>query len=358
MTAPIEIAPVAPEDQKALADFLATFPGLECRREFWLSRFRLWWQDNPAFTGSAAGWTLRQGGAIKGFLGNLPSLLQLHGSPKTVCSVTSWMVLPECREQSLSLLLAHMKAADQTLIFDTTPTAQVATILESLGFEPLPWAGARESFIMVNSRRVIAAAAPGFMRGVGLPAAAAAGLAPWQALRMRPLHAGGLLPAVKSSDIGEEFDGLWQRTRGLYANTNVRTAEALRWHCLADPDIEKELFVCRREGRLAGFMVLKSRLRRGLKTLDCADFWEDPATAGVLESLLAAVWGHAQARGLDLLTFPHFTARLGERLSRAGLFERASGRRALFFGTPEILNSIKPENSYFVGLQGDYGTAL
>ncbi len=357
MIPPIEIAPVAPADEEALADFLATFPGLECRLEFWLSRFRLWWQGNPACAGSPAGWILRRDGAIQGFLGNLPSLFQLGGGPKTVYSITSWMVLPECREQSLSLLMEHMKAADQTLLFDTTPTAVVATILESLGFRPLPWAGDRESFIVVDCKRVLAAAAPGLLRGVGLPALAAAGLAPLQTLRLRPLHASGLLPAVKSSDVGEEFDELWDRTRGLYANTNVRTAQAVRWYGLGDGEIEKELFICRQEGRLCGYMILKSRTRHGLKTLDCVDFWEDPSAAGVLESLLATVWNTAQDRRLDLLTFPHFTTRFGERLGRAGLFEHASGRRALFFGTPELLASITSENSYFVGLQGDYGTA-
>ena len=74
--------------------------------------------------GSPAGWFLRQGGAIQGFLGNLPSLFQLQGRPKTVCSITSWMVLPECREQSLALLMEHMRESEKTLLFDTTPTTK------------------------------------------------------------------------------------------------------------------------------------------------------------------------------------------------------------------------------------------
>jgi len=345
-----ELAALAPADREALAGFLAAFPGLECRREFWLSRLRLWWQDNPAFPGSPAGWILRRGGAIKGFLGNLPSLFQLQGSPRTVYSITSWMVLPECREASLSLLMEHVRASEDTLLFDTTPTSEVAAILESLGFRPLPWSGDRESLIVVDCKRALAAA--------GLPSWGAPVLALLQDLRLRPLGRPGLLPCEETTEIGPDFDALWERTRKLYANTNLRTAQALRWQCLGDPDIEKKLFICRDQGRLAGFMVLKARTRRGLKTWDCADFWEDPSAAGVLESLLAAVRSSARARGLDLLTFPHFSASLGERLSRAGLFEHASGRRALFLGAPKLLEGIRPENSYFAGLQGDYGTAV
>jgi hypothetical protein len=219
-----------------------------------------------------------------------------------------------------------------------------------LGFRPLPWAGDRESFIAVDCRRVLAA--------TGLPSWGAPVLAALQKLRLRPLGLPGLLLCKETAHIGPEFDDLWERTRRLYANTNMRTAQALRWQCLGDPDIEKILFVCRDQGRLAGYMVLKARTRRGLKTWDCADFWEDPSSGWVLESLLAAVWNSARARGLDLLTFPHFTASLGERLGRAGLFEHASGRRALFLGAPELLDGIRPENSYFAGLQGDYGTAV
>jgi len=358
MGSPAEVAPVLPSDQEALAAFLAAFPGLEGKPEFWKNRFRLWWRGNPAFCGAPAGWTLRSGGAIKGFLGNLPSLFQLGGRQLTVFSITSWMVLPESREASLALLMEHMHASEKTLLFDTTPTAEVAEILESMGFVSLPWAGDRESLIVLDWKRCLEAASPDFLRALGLPSLGAAALAPLQALRLRPLSRPGLPQSAASAEVGAEFDALWKKTSGLFANTNVRTAEALRWHCLGDPDVEKQLFVCRASGSLAGYMVFKARARRGLQTWDCADFWEDPSVPGVLESLLSAAWQDARSRGLDLLAFPHFTRSLGDRLGRAGLFEHASSRRALLLGSSELLNSINPENSYFVGLQGDYGTAV
>ncbi|MCX5795878.1 MAG: hypothetical protein NTY77_10320 [Elusimicrobia bacterium] len=350
MGGPTELVPVTPADQEALAAFLAGFPGLEGRPEFWKNRFQLWWQGNPAFRGVPAGWTLRSGGAIKGFLGNLPSLFQLGGRQLTVFSITSWMVLPEFREQSLSLLMEHMRAAEKSLLFDTTPTPEVAEILQSMGFTPLPWAGDRESILVLDCKRCLGAA--------GLPSFASAALAAFQDLRLRPLGRTGLPKSAACAEIGADFDELWEKTSGLFANTNVRTAEALRWHCLGDPDVEKKLFVCRASGVLAGYSVFKARNRRGLKTWDCADFWEDPAVTGVLESLISAAGQDAKGRGLDLLAFPHFSRSLGERLGRAGLFAHASGRRALVYGAPELLAGVKPEESYFVGLQGDYGTAV
>ncbi|HAM34884.1 MAG TPA: hypothetical protein DEB40_04785 [Elusimicrobia bacterium] len=349
------LAPVSSSDHAALADFLASFPGLQGERDFWLSRMRLWWQDNPAFVNAPAGWVLRSGNAIEGFLGNLPSLLQCNGRCLTVHSITTWMVSPKFREQSLSLLLEHIRASEQTLLFDTTPTADVAAILESLGFVPLPWAGERESFIMADPKRCIEAALPGPLKP--LARAGAAALAPLQSLRLKALRDRGLPLSAEAHEVGAEFDHLWDRTKNLYLNTNIRTSEAVRWHCLADPFIPKKLFVCKQDDRLAGYMIFKARARRGLTSLDCADFWEDPSGRGILESLIAAAREHAQNQGADLLTFPHFNRGLGDRLGRAGLLERASGRRALFLGAPKLLETIKAENSYLVGLQGDYGTA-
>ncbi|MBI5241006.1 MAG: hypothetical protein HY926_11080 [Elusimicrobia bacterium] len=345
-----ELAAVLPQDQDALASFLASFPGLEGRPEFWRNRFRLWWQGNPAFFGTPAGWVLRQDGAIQGFLGNMPSFFQLGGRQATVHAVTSWMVLPAAREQSLSLIMELMRASEKTLLFDTTPTAEVAEILKSLGFVDVPWAGARESLLVLDWKRCLPAA--------GLPSLAAAAADYLQDLRLKPLARPGLPESSPCAEIAAEFDELWQRTSGLFANTNLRTAEALRWHCLGDPDVDKRVFACRSGGRLAGYMVLKARTRRGLKTMEAADFWEDPAVPGVLESSLAAVRDWGKTQGLDLLAFPHFSAGLGERLGRAGLFEHASGRRALVCGKPELLERLKPEDSYFVGLQGDYGAAV
>ena len=357
MKAP-EVAAVALTDHDALAGFLASFPGLPSSPDFWRSRFRLWWQGNPAFAGSPAGWMLRADGSIKGFLGSVPSLFLLDGAPTTVHSVTSWMVLPEYRDHSLALLLEQLRAAEKTLLFDTTPTPEVAEILGSLGFRPLPWAGSRESFILVDGRRCLQAAAPDFLSGTKLAGLGAAALAGVQSLRLKALRDPALRLASAAEEAGDEFDALWQRTWTIWPNTNVRSAQAVRWQCLEDPHVAKPLFVCRQEGRLAGYMVFKARDRRGLRSLDCADFWEDPSAPGVLESLLAAAWLHAQGAALDLLTFPHFSRSLGERLDRAGLFARDSGRQALFCGPPELLDRIRPEDSYLVGLQGDYGTAV
>jgi hypothetical protein len=345
-----ELAAVLPSDHEALAAFLASFPGLEGSPGFWKNRFRIWWQGNPAFFGAPAGWVLRQGGAIGGFLGNMPSFLQLGGRQTAAYAVTSWMVRPELREQSLSLLMELMAASEDTLLFDTTPTAEVAEILRSLGFADLPWSGRRESLLVLDWKR--------FLKAARLPAFPAPAASFLQGLRLRSLARPGGPESAPCADIGAEFDELWKRTSGLFANTNTRTAEALRWHCQGDPDVDKRLFACRAGGRLAGYMVLKARTRRGLKTMDCADFWEDPSVPGVLESLLAAARSWAESQGLDLLAFPHFTAALGGRLGRAGLFELASGRRALFLGKPELLEGIRPDNSYFVGLQGDYGAAV
>jgi hypothetical protein len=354
------ISTVSKQDYAELSSFLAAFPALAGSLEFWTSRFRIWWDDNPAFgPGMERGWIVRDGKALVGFLGNLPSPFQLNGRQTVVFSITTWMVLPEYRDQSMALLLKQVQAARETLLFDTTPTDQVASILENLGFEPLPWGEKKESFIALDFKRCLRAKLRP-LPAAELPLRAAAGAMRWlQSLRLRNLESPAPLKVVEADTVDSSFDRLWERTKGLYANTNVRTSQALRWHCFADPKIEKKLFACREADELLGFMILRAKERRGLKTLECVDFWADPARGGVLSALISSVRRHAEERSLNLLSFPHFSDGFGRELRRLGLLEIPLPSRKGFCRAPAGLSpGIGKENSYFVGLQGDAGTAL
>jgi len=353
------ISAVAAQDYEELASFLADFPALAGSLEFWKSRFRVWWDDNPAFdSGMERGWLLRDGKAVGGFLGNLPSLFQLNGMRTVVFSITTWMVLPRYRDQSLALLLKQIEAAKETLLFDTTPTDQVASILEKLGFDPLPWGQKRESFIALDFERCLRAKLPPFP-GDALALKAPAAVLGWlQSFRLTGLKP-PLRKVVETDRVDASFDRLWERTKGLYANTNVRTSEALRWHCFADSKIEKRLFACYEADELLGYMILRSKERRGLRTLECVDFWADPAREGVLSSLIRSVWRSAQERSLDLLTFPHFSHGFARDLRRIGLLEvPLPSRKGYCRASAGVSPGIIGKNSYFVGLQGDAGTAL
>ncbi|MBI4676320.1 MAG: hypothetical protein HY748_01930 [Elusimicrobia bacterium] len=382
MTAPAvgyDIAAVVPADYTQLARFLAEFggqgaavpggkpfsipgggPGPGGTREFWLSRFRLWWDENPAFRPeSPRGWMLRRRGEFCGFLANAPSLMLAGGRVLQVFSVSTWMVGPEHRDASLDLLFKQMESCKGTLLFDTTPTELVAAIIENLGFERLPWGGERESFVALRPAACLKAR---FAGGPFLPDWAWRG-AGWlfgklQGVRLGPGRQSQGLRVEGSKEAGPAFDRLWERTKGLHGLTNVRSGEVLRWHCFADAHVEKKLFSCWAKDEVVGWMIAKVRPRRGLRSLEVVDHWADPSVQGTFEALTSFLVSWARESGHDLLTFGHFSPAFEKALRSAGLLETSlrTRRRYCLVG-PGCPVRVSPQASYFTGLQGDYGTS-
>ncbi|MBI5623768.1 MAG: hypothetical protein HY924_08325 [Elusimicrobia bacterium] len=363
MTAPsagYDVAAVVPSDYAALAGFLAGFPGLGAPAEFWLGRFRLWWDENPAFRPEAArGWMLRRRGALCGFLSNAPGLMWAQGKPLRVFSVSTWMVLPEHRHASLDLLLKQMEEAKATLLFDTTPTEHVAAVLENLGFENIPWGEDKESVALLRPDLCLKArfGAPSLVPDAAWRAGG------WlldrvQGLRLRRGRAGAGLKVELAREAGPAFDRLWERTKARHRLTNVRTSSVLRWHCFADRDVEKRLFACRAGEEVAGYLIAKANTRRGLKALEVVDYWADSDADGVFEALLDGVLEHAAGAGFALASFGHFTPSFESSLRAAGLWEvPLTARRNLVLAGPGAPVRAAEEGAYFTGLQGDYGTS-
>ncbi|MFA6317888.1 MAG: hypothetical protein WC943_10755 [Elusimicrobiota bacterium] len=368
-TAGYDVASVVPPDYDGLAGFLAGFGGPSSwgNREFWLSRFRLWWDENPAFRPEAPrGWMLRKRGTLVGFLAHAPSLMWAQGKPLQVFSVSTWMVLPEHRAASLDLLFRQMEASRATLLFDATPTELVAAILENLGFERLPWGPERESVALLDPRACLKAR----LRWPWVPEAC------WKAgggllgcLQSRRLGGGPCGPALAEGlasglaagpekEAGPEFDAFWERTKGLHRLTNLRTSAVLAWHCFADTRVEKRLFACRDKDGVAGWLIMKAVQRAGLKTLELADLWLDPAKPGVFKALLRSVLSFGVEAGFELAVFGHFSPAVSGLLAEAGLFEvPLKSRRNLCLAGPGSPVSAGEAGAYFTALQGDWGTS-
>ncbi|MFH2203154.1 MAG: hypothetical protein ABIJ96_08585 [Elusimicrobiota bacterium] len=350
-----ELIAARQEDYDALAGYLGAFIGTYGERRFWLSRFRLWWDANPAYAADQPrGWLLKDQGRIAGFLGAVPSRMLVGGGERTVYSITSWMVDEAFRDRSLELLLRLMEHAADTLLFDTTPTDHVDEILRNLEFKPLPWGEDKESFVLIDPARCVEALLPE-LPGSGLAAkAAAAPLGLLQRLRGAGAGKSGRRVA-RCAAADAAFDTLWESTRKSAATTNVRTAAVLKWHCTEDDKIDKRLYACREGDKLSAYAIMRVRDRRGLRTLECVDLWPNETPA--LSDLISQIAEDARIEGLHLLTFPHFSPRLGARLRELNLFERGLRRKNLCLAPAGLRDALREENSYFVGLQGDYGTA-
>lgn len=356
-----EIAPVFANDYEELASFLSTFPGVASSCVSWHARLRWWWDNNPAFSEDLVrGWTLRAEGKIVGFLGSIPLRFMADGRETIAFAGTTWRVLPEYRGLSFALKQRQMKDRKGSMQFATTPTPNNAALLKLLRNHDLgQWQGGpHHSFVVTDFRRVLRRK---FGDGQICRLAALASLpfaALLQSFLLRNLRRPKSLHAHEIAKAGQAFDDLWNRTRRVYRNTNVRGSRELNWYCSSTLGGEKMLWGCYAGDLLIGFMILLADDQPGMKLLGCVDLWLDPAwdQIEIVRALVSKTVECARARHLDLVVFPHFNHKIANCYRSLGLLRRpAWHRREFVTGPTEILDAMTPENTYFVGAQGDQG---
>ncbi len=342
-------------DRDALASFLADgFP--ECDAPMWRARMRYWWDENPAATPETPpGWILRDGEALKGFLGLVPTSMRIGGALRTVHNLTSWYVAEDAREQSLSLFRAAMRAGAETVVFDTTPTARVQVILRRFRFRPL-----LEDRIPVHAYAVrpfhpFPRMTIHMLRLRRVPSALSSIRALPEAARGEGDLGDGFAVQIEPEPVGTEYDALWERTCGQFPNTNARTADALNWLAFRNPWGGKYLVALRRAGRLAGWCLANRRLRRKLLDLDCLDWWQNFDDAPTARALVRGLRRVAYSLGCSTLTLPQYHPRIAEASALLGGVYRRTSRSAGFYRPPKTgKDPVRSGGLYAVRLQGDH----
>ena len=143
------------EDVHAL---LLQFRNPRVTEDQWRSLFAPRWNQDEGY----AGYALTDRGRVVGFLGYLFSSREIQGRPTRFCNLSSWIVEPEYRSDSLKLLMPALKLREHT-VTNLTPRPSVAKILEKVGFHYLnqvdpfdggPYYGAaRDAISSVAERR-------------------------------------------------------------------------------------------------------------------------------------------------------------------------------------------------------------
>lgn len=357
-----EISNVSPEDYVELAGFLAAFPEDQSRSaQSWLSRMRAWWDLNPAFDESfARGWLLRDGGKIVGFQGSIPRKFQLAGKESTIFAGTTWRVLPEHRGMSIALKRRQMDEQRDVLHFSTTPTAEVARMLELLGYATF-YRGPHEgdhSEIVLNFEKALRIKLQGAYLGETLAKCVAPVLSAIQSYRIRNLKRFRRDNVRELERAGKEFDDLWNRTRTRYANTDIRSADAINWYCFSSKEFEKTLLGYFEGDRVIGYMVFLSTEMRGMKFFECVDSWIEPAgdQAQVHGALVEKARQCAERGSCDRVFLPHFDGDTAASYAKLGLIAmRSWGKPGFFRGPQPLMEQIMTASSYFVLAEGDYG---
>jgi hypothetical protein len=350
----VDLKQVEHSDYRSLARFAVSFANETRNEDFWLHRFHTWWEANPAFQESIPrGWVLRENGTIKGFLGNIPSMVRLFGRQTVALNITTWRVLSQYRNHSLRLLYRAVRCIDNSVLFDATPSQDAARVLQSLGFRLLrPLEQSRRSVLVVNPTRVLASRLRVRHGSTVLAQVTGPILKAIQTLRLGIPHSRFTSVRLLTTAT-EAFDDLWRRTQNIYANTNVRTAAVVNWQCFQSDYSRKLLLGCFDGDRLLGYLIGATRTQNELKLLRCLDFWAEPGQHRILGDLLAFLICWAPREGFDLVEIPHFNDPLASQLASLGLLHRGAREEQPIYYKIAGSGSLNSSDSYFGDLQGD-----
>jgi hypothetical protein len=143
---PGHIVPIEEGDLPDVGAFLARHFGAKRSLEQWQQAITPTWCPE-----SDHGYLLRaDDGRIGGVIVLFRAQRQIDGERRRTCSLSSWLVLPEFRDDSIQLLV-HATRDDDVVYVNFTPAPRTIRIFERLGFQridttewvvanvPLPW---------------------------------------------------------------------------------------------------------------------------------------------------------------------------------------------------------------------------
>src|SRR5579872_6394549 len=116
------------------------------------------WVDNPACRGIKdrfpIGWVLQnEGGAIAGYLGNIPLSYEFEGRKLLAATTRSWVVDTAYRTHSLLLLATYFKQPNVNLFMNTTVNANAAAAYSTFQGVRVPVGAWDRSFFWITAHR-------------------------------------------------------------------------------------------------------------------------------------------------------------------------------------------------------------
>jgi len=342
---------------------------------FWQQRFKFWWDQNPALDGhnNTRGWIIKEENNVVGFIGNIPTQFQLFNKEVLAFNGTNLVIAPEYRKYSIKLFLNQVNYSP--IVFMTTPSDHTIPIFSTFKIPLLPRGTNtkyyNKSIIILNFGNLLKKKSSNSFKSTGINKYS---LKILEKLMILPVLGNGLIFGLNSffniyqsikayklkctdnweikqiTHADSSFDELWERTKQLYPNTNIRTSDVINWY-LSQTNRKIILFGGYLNNKLMGYILCKVYDSK----MECIDLWIDPVQIGILDAFIQKVKEYSKKEGISLLIFPHFNRQLGEEYIRRGLITIAFDERKDYFKLNCSNNEeINENNSYFVGLQGDH----
>ncbi|MEX0695752.1 MAG: hypothetical protein WD075_15005 [Rhodospirillales bacterium] len=329
------------------------------------------WVDNPALIhhrdAGAPGWILEDGGAIKGFFGNVPLVYWLGERPVTISCASTWAVMPEYRAETSRLCDAYFNQGNVDLLLVSSAIPPVGKRFREYGGMPMPQPDYGDILYWIID-------APGFLRAGLRKKGRSRFAAFWLALfgsvpldfsmrlgGRRPFAALDQITPVGIQAVDGAFDDLWQRRRRQLPETLLasRDAATLKWHFgLGAGSDEARVLRYDRDGVLKGYAVLvrEDAPAIGLKRMKIADLFIDDDDPKVMQALLAGAYEYAMARGCHVLELIGLSATLRAQALENKPYTRQMATFPFFYKalTAEMTTTLaSPAAWYVTAYDGD-----
>lgn len=350
------------EDYTELATFMTTY--WPFGRQYWLDRFLFLWDKNPAFVEDPVrGIVVKDNGRIAGFIGKFPVKFQLNGQ-KTVSSNGIGLLLdPSLRGSGLGKKLKdkHTELSKGKLIFATSPNKISLKINKSIGFKLLPRgigdynkyallpiSASNSLKLMLHLFKNSRSLAPLSVTGHNLS------IMREKFFSKKKLQK-NYNKTLRIYNAEYEFDLLWDETKNLYKNTNIRDAAIVNWYLQPTKYAEREVYATYSRDTLMGFIVVRPTMFKGLRLMLCVDLWVRPENRkNTIKSLITFAEEQAEEKKYSAILLPHFSKALSRDLDEIGLFKIIGAKRNDLYLKPKNSGAvIVEENSYFTYMNGD-----
>ena len=354
----VNISTVNKDDYQDLIVFLSTFESETRDKEFWESKLLFWWEKNPAFSEDIdRGWVLKDldKNLIVGFIANIPTFFILQGKKIIVNNGSTYRVKKEYRMHSISLYLRWVNYSDQTIHFATTPNQTVIKILKLMKFDKFPNTVEFMNFIPVdlynlfkykyNHYKILNDVIRLFK------------YFPYYiyVTFYKSIFSSSLKVEI-ITNIDENFDELWFRTKNRYLNTNFRDSKYMNWYCNEFADKNKVMFGCFKDNILKVYALFQVNKGNHIKSLNCLDIWGDEVNIKTLKLIMYKVLIFSKNNNIDTIEFSYINAELDSYCRKIGFLKRRYTKERFFkLKGKSVAKTNFNENTYLPFAQGDIG---
>jgi hypothetical protein len=342
-------------DYKEIADYLAKRSSNRLPN-FYLDFFNFWWDNNPAFSEDMErGWVLKSDEGIKGFIGVIPTFFQIGGEEKIIFNETHWFVSKDSRKYSVDLLYRRLRVSRDSISFSTTGSPRTSAIFKARRYVPMPRLAIGRSAVFFDSKKTLKKKLNGGVMLDPLISVGALAINQFQSIKLKTAIKIDTSHVRKISNFDDSFNDLWERTKNLNLNTNVRRANILQWFCFSNDSRKTRAFGYYEKTELLGYIILS------LKNYEdniwvCLDLWIDPKYPNVIPALLSRAVNKVKEDGGDMVIFNHFSDDMASACRSLGMLKFPSKKNELIRICAGYKDVIHAHNSYFV-VQGDAALA-